>query len=68
VLFRSPQRAALDYFGGIRTRWGNKSCDWLIVQGGVTEAAQDGWTKVWEGHRPGDRTERLRLYRRTNGG
>jgi 4-amino-4-deoxy-L-arabinose transferase-like glycosyltransferase len=63
----APQRAALDYFGGIRTRWGNKGCNWLIVQGGATEIAQDGWTKVWEGHRPGDRTERLRLYRRANG-
>lgn len=63
----STQRAALDYFGGIRTRWGSKTCDWLIVQGGTTEAAPAGWAKVWEGHRPGDRVERLRLYRRGNG-
>jgi 4-amino-4-deoxy-L-arabinose transferase-like glycosyltransferase len=59
-----PQRAALDYFGGIRTRWGSKACDWLVIQGGPTELAPEGWTKVWEGNRPGDRTERLRLYRR----
>lgn len=60
----APQRAALDYFGGIRTRWGNKTCPWLIMQGGATAETPDGWTKVWEGHRPGDRSEWLRLYRR----
>ncbi|MBI5785924.1 MAG: hypothetical protein HZA64_10740 [Rhodocyclales bacterium] len=60
----APQRAALEYFGGIRTRWGSKSCNWLVIQGGPTESAPDGWTRVWEGHRPGDRGERLRLYRR----
>ncbi len=59
------QRAALDYFGGIRTRWGSKACHWLIAQGEPNEAAPEGWTKVWEGHRPGDRSERLRLYRRS---
>jgi 4-amino-4-deoxy-L-arabinose transferase-like glycosyltransferase len=63
----APQRAALEYFGGIHTRWGNKACHWLIVQGGPDEAALDGWTRVWEGHRPGDRGEWLRLYRRTGG-
>jgi 4-amino-4-deoxy-L-arabinose transferase-like glycosyltransferase len=62
--FGAPQRAALEYFGGIRTRWGSKACHWLVIQGGPTELAPDGWTKVWEGHRPGDRSERLRLYRR----
>ncbi|MBU1236125.1 MAG: hypothetical protein KJ634_06540 [Gammaproteobacteria bacterium] len=60
----APQRAALDYFGGIRTRWGSKACDWLIVQSGPKDAPPKGWDMVWEGHRPGDRTERLRLYRR----
>jgi 4-amino-4-deoxy-L-arabinose transferase-like glycosyltransferase len=64
----APQRAALDYFGGIRTRWGSKTCNWLVIQGGPTEIAPDGWTKVWEGHRPGDRSERLRLYRREAAG
>lgn len=61
----APQRAALDYFGGIRTRWGNKVCPWLIMQGGPQEETPEGWTKTWEGHRPGDRSEWLRLYRRT---
>lgn len=61
----APQRAALEYFGGIRTRWGSKTCNWLVIQGGPTETAPEGgWTKVWEGHRPGDRNERFRLYRR----
>lgn len=64
----APQRAALDYFGGIRTRWGSKSCNWLVIQGGQTELAPEGWTRVWEGHRPGDRSERLRLYRRATAG
>jgi 4-amino-4-deoxy-L-arabinose transferase-like glycosyltransferase len=59
----APQRAALDYFGGIRTRWGDKVCPWLIMQGGPEEETPDGWTKTWEGHRPGDRSEWLRLYR-----
>ena len=61
----APQRAALDYFGGIRTRWGNRICPWLIMQGGPEEETPDGWTKTWEGHRPGDRSEWLRLYRRS---
>jgi 4-amino-4-deoxy-L-arabinose transferase-like glycosyltransferase len=61
----APQRAALDYFGGIRTRWGSKTCRWLIIQGGPTESTPDGWSQVWEGHRPGDRSEWLRLYRRS---
>jgi 4-amino-4-deoxy-L-arabinose transferase-like glycosyltransferase len=61
----ATHRAALDYFGGIRTRWGSKTCNWLIVQGGTNELAPEGWAKVWEGYRPGDRNERLRLYRRS---
>ncbi len=60
----ATQRAALDYFVGIRTQYGLKGCRWLIVQGGRNEVAPEGWSKVWEGHRPGDRSEWLRLYRR----
>ncbi|MDR2001237.1 MAG: hypothetical protein LBP94_06885 [Zoogloeaceae bacterium] len=62
-----PQRAVLAYHGGIRTRVDGKDCDWLIIQSGPKEAAPDGWTRVWEGHRPGDRNERLRLYKRNDG-
>lgn len=61
----APQRAALDYFAGIRTRAGSKGCQWLIAQGSQHDAAPAGWQKVWEGHRPGDRGEWLRLYRRS---
>lgn len=60
----ATQRAALDYFVGIRTRYGLTGCRWLIVQGGKEEVAPAGWSKTWEGHRPGDRSEWLRLYKR----
>jgi 4-amino-4-deoxy-L-arabinose transferase-like glycosyltransferase len=60
----ATQRAALDYFVGIRTRYGLKGCEWLIIQGGKNETVPAGWTKAWEGHRPGDRSEWLRLYKR----
>jgi 4-amino-4-deoxy-L-arabinose transferase-like glycosyltransferase len=60
----APQRAALDYFVDIRTRAGSKNCDWLIVQDGGRETFPAGWHKVWQGHRPGDRSEWLRLYQR----
>jgi 4-amino-4-deoxy-L-arabinose transferase-like glycosyltransferase len=59
-----PQRAALDYFAGIRTRPGSRDCDWLVAQSGSRDHALPGWTRVWEGHRPGDRREWLLLYRR----
>jgi 4-amino-4-deoxy-L-arabinose transferase-like glycosyltransferase len=61
-----PVRASLDYFGDIRTRplTKNGDCKWLLVQGGPREATPAGWARVWEGHRPGDRGERIILYRR----
>ena len=61
------QRASLDYFNGIRTVGGNraKNCRYLIMQ---TAPRPDknlpGWTLVRETSRPGDKGERLRLYRR----
>ncbi|MDP2793708.1 MAG: glycosyltransferase family 39 protein [Sulfurisoma sp.] len=61
------QRASLDYFAGIRTqpmKNGGRACPLLLVQGSPREEAQPGWKKIWEGSRPGDRNERLRLYRR----
>jgi len=60
----APQRAALDYFVGIRTQGSFRDCGWLIVQSGAREKTPAGWSKEWEGHRPGDRNEWLRLYRR----
>lgn len=60
------QRALVDYFTGVHLRTTDRGeCRWLMVQGSARhEAAPAGWTHVWEGHRPGDRSERLRLYRR----
>lgn len=61
------QRASLDYFSGIRTVAGNRArdCRYLITQT-TPGAAKDlpGWTLIREASRPGDKSERLRLYRR----
>jgi 4-amino-4-deoxy-L-arabinose transferase-like glycosyltransferase len=61
------QRASLDYFNGIRTVGSgrNKDCRYLIAQTSPS-AEQDlpGWTLIRETSRPGDKNERLRLYRR----
>ncbi len=62
------QRASLDYFNGIRTVSSSraKDCRHLIVQ--ATPGAEHdlpGWTLIRETSRPGDKGERLRLYRRT---
>ena len=61
----AAQRASLHYFGEIR--FGSEAaCGHLIVQGTAGERAPvlAGWALMWEGNRPGDRGERLRLYRR----
>lgn len=62
-----PQRASLDYFSGIRTVAGNRAsdCRYLITQT-TPGAAKNlpGWTLIREAWRPGDKSERLRLYRR----
>ena len=61
------QRASLDYFNGIRTVGGNsaRNCRYLIVQT-APQIDKDlaGWTLLKETARPGDKGERLRLYRR----
>lgn len=59
------QRASFNYFADIRTVHLSKGqdCPWLLVQGSVRDAPWIGWEMVWEGHRPGDKTERFRLYR-----
>lgn len=61
------QRASLDYFNGIRSvgaaRAGN--CRYLIVQAAPdSERKLPEWTLLRETSRPGDKSERLRLYRR----
>lgn len=61
------QRASLDYFDGIRTTTGTaaKECRYMITQATAsTEKALPGWKLVLQTSRPGDKTERLRLYRR----
>ncbi|QWT46157.1 ArnT family glycosyltransferase [Azospira inquinata] len=64
------QRASLDYFSGIITRRANssagKQCRWLITLGQPRDdrSPGEGWQPVWEGSRPGDRSEKLRLYKR----
>ena len=67
----STQRAALDYFAGIKTlREGSRAaaqCRLALVQGTSQKAtlpAGTGWRMIWEGGRPSDRNERFRLYAR----
>ena len=65
-----PQRAMLDYFAQLRfvpiELNVSKSCDWLLAQGTKDKVppVDNAWQLVWEGSRPGDNVERLRLYRR----
>ena len=69
-----PQRALLHYFAGIATyqmetaRRG-ADCEYVLVQWRTgenerTPMMRAHWETLWEGARPGDRTERFRLYRR----
>ena len=63
------QRASLDYFNGIRTVGGSRAreCRHLIVQAapGTPKDLPD-WRLIRETSRPGDKSERLRLYRRAD--
>jgi len=64
----NAQRVSLQYFADIVTIRSEmpeaKTCGLLLEQGSAdSESTPSGWHKIWEGHRPGDRTERLRLYR-----
>jgi 4-amino-4-deoxy-L-arabinose transferase-like glycosyltransferase len=63
------QRAAFDYHARIVTERLEvgvpRNCRLLLVQDNAREPeASPGahWKKLWEGHRPGDRTEKFRLY------
>jgi len=65
------QRALLHYFSGIRTerveiKPSAFACDLLLVQGRPLDelVMTPEWKKIWEGHRPGDRDERFRLYQK----
>ena len=63
------QRAMLDYYTGIRVVQVDADeeprCDWALTQGSRSTSVVliGDWTPVWEGARPGDNFERLRLYR-----
>lgn len=61
------QRASLDYHDGIRTVGGDHApeCRYLISQATSRSATElPGWALMLETSRPGDKNERLRLYRR----
>lgn len=65
------QRILLHYFTGIATVRADTpnasvSCPTLVVQGLRWNIAQPGsdWSLAWEGARPGDRKELLRVYRK----
>jgi 4-amino-4-deoxy-L-arabinose transferase-like glycosyltransferase len=67
----SAQLASFAYFERLRftpLESGGLHCRWLLTQGNsraeLTPPGQ-GWQRVWEGNRPGDRKERFRLYRRS---
>lgn len=67
------QRLSLQYFAGIVTVRTNTrtatTCPLLLEQGavrGATSLPPPGWRKIWEGHRPSDRSERLRLFQRNS--
>ena len=67
----TAQRAALSYHAGIRMQPmqaaapGNPACRLVIVQGGPRQEISPGpgWRKLADVGRPGDKSERLRLYR-----
>jgi 4-amino-4-deoxy-L-arabinose transferase-like glycosyltransferase len=66
----SAQRAALSYHAGIRTQaltgTNPPRCPLLIVQGSARherDAPGPRWIKLADAGRPGDKNERLRLYR-----
>ncbi len=70
-----PQRALLDYFIGVKTQRietrPDAQCSLFLDQGSRSDdslAAPPGdWKMIWEGNRPGDNSERFRLYQRANG-
>ncbi|MEO8133444.1 MAG: glycosyltransferase family 39 protein [Betaproteobacteria bacterium] len=70
-----PQRALLDYFIGVKTQrietHPDIVCSLFLDQGSRSDdspgAPEGSWRIIWEGNRPGDNSERFRLYQRTNG-
>ena len=60
------ERASIAYFAGVRFGEMKENCPWLLAQGSRADEmpVPAGMRLVWEGHRPGDRSERFRLYMR----
>ena len=62
---RSQQRLLLAYHSERQFDPANPACGWLLVETRRREAVPHippGWTKQWEGARPGDRSDRFHLY------
>lgn len=64
-----PQRAALSYHAGVRIQppEAESRCRYLVVQGSPRherDAPGNGWTKLADFGRAGDKSERYRLYRK----
>ncbi len=65
-----PQRAMLDYYANIITQRAEigkgAECNLMLTQGGVDKVAalSPEWQQIWEGNRPGDKSERYRLFQR----
>ena len=62
------QRLLLDYHTGLNLKAGKpEECRWLLIyQKGRKEISPGpGWTKRWEGARPGEKTERYWLYQKS---
>jgi hypothetical protein len=59
------QFAALDYYldNALRRTPAERQACRLLVTTGAAEL-EDSWKLIWEGTRPGDKTERYQLYRR----
>ena len=62
------QRASFDYFTSLRlvSPAHPAGCNWLLSQGtrDRSPTIAGDWQLKWEGARPGDRVEKLRLYQR----
>lgn len=64
---RDQLRGLLAYHSGRQIEPAASRCNWLLVgtrNRGVEPQVAPGWTKQWEGARPGDRSDQLHLYAR----
>jgi len=64
---RSQQRLLLAYHSERRLTPGDTHCNWLLVETRERDTkphVSRDWVKVWDGARPGDRSDRFHLYGR----